>query len=131
MTPGRAGKDDAPPPPPAGIEVAQLGRLLRERRTRDNLSIRQAAAEAHVSFSTLARVEAGAQPDLATFLNLTAWLGEDPGQFLLPSPRRPVSTIDDVTGHLSSDPRLTREAAERIVAVVRDMYEVLARDESP
>ena len=107
------------------LDLPELGVLLRDRRGR--LSIRQAAEDAGVSFSTLSRVEAGHQPDLATFLRLCAWLGVEPTRFLLPTASRPSTTIDAVTQHLTADPRLGTEAAETIAAVVRDMYAALAR----
>lgn len=111
---------------PSGIAVEELGRLVRERR--GHLSIRQAAADAGVSFSTLSRVEAGAQPDLATFVRLCAWLGLPPERFFRRSAERTESTIDAVTSHLLTDPRLTSEAAEHIVRIVNDLYSALARE---
>jgi transcriptional regulator with XRE-family HTH domain len=117
---------EAPPRPPAGIEVGELGRLIAEKREEAKLSIREAAAEANVSFSTLSRVEAGAQPDLTTFLNLCAWLGVDPATFLRPSQVRQADALEAVTQHLVTDPSLSREAAERIVTVVQEMYRAFA-----
>jgi transcriptional regulator with XRE-family HTH domain len=122
----RSGSSEADPGHPTGIDVESLRRLVRDRR--GTLSIRQAAADAGVSFSTLSRVEAGAQPDLATFLQLCAWLGEPPELFFRSNARRTSDTIDQVTSHLIADPRLSPEAAERIVSVVRDLYDALARD---
>lgn len=112
--------------PPTELAVEELGQLVK--RHRGNQSIRQAAAEAGVSFSTLSRVEGGAQPDLVTFLRLCAWLEVPPERFFRAGPQRPASTIDEVTSELFADPRLTREAAERIASVVRDLYAALARE---
>jgi hypothetical protein len=39
-----------------------------------------------------------------------------------------TSTLDEVTGHLFADPRLTPAAAERIAGVIRDLYAALARE---
>jgi transcriptional regulator with XRE-family HTH domain len=122
----RSGQPEAAREQPSGIAVEELRRLVRERRGK--LSIRQAAEDAGVSFSTLSRVEAGAQPDLATFLQLCAWLGERPERFFRPNAQRISDTIDQVTSHLIADPRLSPDAAERIVSVVRDLYDALARD---
>ncbi len=124
--------DDRPDDPPAvpdqptALAVEELGQLVK--RHRGHQSIRQAAAEALVSFSTLSRVEAGAQPDLATFLRLCAWLEVPPERFFRAGPQRPASTVDEVTSDLFADPRLSKEAAERIAAVVRDLYAALAHD---
>ena len=112
--------------PAADLDISELGRLVRQRRTEQDLSIRQAAADARVSFSTLSRVEAGAQPDLATFTNLCAWLGVDPSRFFRPTSRRALSSLDKVTEHLMTDPSLSSDAAEKIVSVIRDLYAALA-----
>jgi transcriptional regulator with XRE-family HTH domain len=111
---------------PGMVAVEELGRLIREHR--GHQSIRQAAAEAGVSFSTLSRVEAGAQPDLATFLRLCAWLEVPPERFFRTAIQKPTDTIDAVASHLFADPRLSPDAAERIAQVVRDLYTALARE---
>jgi transcriptional regulator with XRE-family HTH domain len=107
------------------LDLAQLGALLRQRRGR--LSLRQAAAEAGVSFSTFTRIEAGAQPDLTSFTLLCAWLGISPGQFFTPVAEREVAPIDEAIAHLVSDPRLEPDAASKIADVLRNMYDVLAK----
>lgn len=99
--------------------------MLRERRGK--LSLRQAAAEAGVSFSTFTRVEAGAQPDLTSFTLLCAWLGVSPGEFFVPLAEREVAPIDEAIAHLASDPRLEPDAASKIADVLRSMYAVLAK----
>ncbi|MFJ4099836.1 helix-turn-helix domain-containing protein [Amycolatopsis japonica] len=106
------------------VDLARLGEMLRERRGK--LSLRQAAAEAGVSFSTFTRVEAGAQPDLTSFTLLCAWLGVSPGQFFTPVTERQVAPIDEAIAHLTADPRLAPDAASKIVDVLRNMYDVLA-----
>lgn len=107
------------------LDLAQLGALLRERRGK--LSLRQAAADAGVSFSTFTRIEAGAQPDLTSFTLLCAWLGVSPGEFFRPVTEREVAPIDEAIAHLASDPRLEPEAASKIADVLRNMYDVLAK----
>lgn len=106
------------------LDLAQLGAMLRMRRGK--LSLRQAAAEAGVSFSTFTRIEAGAQPDLTSFTLLCAWLGVSPGEFFTPVTERQVDPIDEAIAHLSADPRLEPESASKIASVLRDMYDVLA-----
>jgi transcriptional regulator with XRE-family HTH domain len=108
-----------------GLDLAQLGAMLRERRGK--LSLRQAAAEVGVSFSTFTRVEAGAQPDLTSFTLLCAWLGVSPGQFFTPVTERQVAPIDEAIAHLVADPRLAPDAASKIADVLRNMYDVLAK----
>jgi len=123
----RSGASEVPPP---DLDITELGRLAREKRGRDELSIRQAAAAARVSFSALSRVEAGAQPDLATFTSLCAWLGVDPAQFFAPTTRRSQTPLDEAIEHLITDPALSPEAAEQIASMVRTMYQALAEEAS-
>jgi transcriptional regulator with XRE-family HTH domain len=124
--PRSMGDSDSGTEQPGLVAAEELGKLVREHRGRQ--SIRQAAAEAGVSFSTLSRVEAGAQPDLATFLRLCAWLEEPPERFFRSAVQKPTDTIDAVASHLFADPRLSPDAAERISQVVRDLYAALAQE---
>jgi transcriptional regulator with XRE-family HTH domain len=111
------------------LDITELGRLLRERR--GALSLRQAAAEAGISYSTFSRVEAGAQPDLASFTLLCAWLGVTPSRFFTPVVERELSPLDQAITHLRTDPRLPADAAEQISSVLRDLYRALARESVP
>lgn len=104
-----------------------LGRLLRERRRRDGLSLREAAEDVGVSFNTLARIEKGHVPDVGTFQRIAEWVGVTPGAFFRPERRRSGSTPDIVANHLRADPALSDEAAERIVGIVSELYSALAR----
>ena len=74
------------------LDVEALGEMLRERRTASGLSMRRAADAARVSFMTLSRVERGAQPDLATFLRLCAWLRLPPETFFVSGAPRATET---------------------------------------
>ena len=107
---------DLPEPKDAGpvelLDIAQLGTMLRQQR--GSLSLRQAAQEAGVSFSTFSRVEAGSQPDLTSFTLLCAWLGVAPTLFFAAVPAREVEPIELAISHLNNDPRLRPEAAEKI-----------------
>jgi transcriptional regulator with XRE-family HTH domain len=124
----RSGGTEGPAP---DLVIAELGRLIRQKRIDEGLSVRQAASQAQVSFSTVARVEAGAQPDLATFTSLCAWLGLEPSRFFMPTMRRVQSPLDQAIEHLVTDPALSPSAAERIASVVRDLYAALATSPSP
>jgi transcriptional regulator with XRE-family HTH domain len=111
------------------LDIGQLGEMLRDRR--GALSIRQAAQEAGVSFSTFSRVEGGAHPDLTTFTRLCAWLGVSPGRFFTPVIEREVSPLEEAITHLRADPRLSTEAAGKISTVLKDLYAALSRDLEP
>jgi len=104
-----------------------LGRLLRERRQRDGLSLREAAEDVGISFNTLARIEKGHVPDVGTFQRLAEWVGVPPGAFFGPERRRSESTPDIVASHLRADPALTDEASMRISSIVSELYSTLAR----
>ncbi len=111
------------------LDISQLASMLRERR--GDLSIRQAAQLAEVSFSTFARVEGGAQPDLATFSQLCAWLRVSPGHFFTPVANRHESPLEGAVAHLQTDPRLTPDALTKLSAMIKDLYDVLAEREVP
>jgi transcriptional regulator with XRE-family HTH domain len=111
------------------LDLAQLGVMLRERRGK--LSLRQAAEDAGVSFSTFTRIEAGAQPDLTSFTLLCAWLGVSPAEFFTAVTEREVTPLDEAIAHITSDPRLGPTAAGKIAEVLRTMYEVLAQAPAP
>lgn len=108
------------------LDLAEFGRMLRERR--GSLSIRQAAADAGVSFSTMSRVEAGAHPDLATFTRLCAWLRVSPARFFTPVTERRRTPLEEAVTHLRADPRLSTEAWSKISSVLTDLYDALATD---
>ncbi len=112
------------------LDIAALAQRLHDRRTGFQMSVRQAAADAGVSFMTFSRVESGSQPDLATFLKLCAWLRVPPEEFFVRGARRDVDTVEVVAKHLVADPALEPDAAQRIASVVRDMYQALARKQA-
>lgn len=109
------------------LAIDELGRLVRERREDNRLSVRQAAANAGVSFATLSRVEDGNQPDFVTFMKLCAWLGRSPSSFFQPVAERPADHLEQAVNLLAADPRLSSEAADQISSVVRGLYDALAQ----
>ncbi len=98
-----------------------LGDRVRARRQGNGLSLRSASAEIGVSFNTLARVERGHLPDLENFRKITRWLGD------LEAVPEVASTTEAIAAHLRTDPMLPQDAAERISAIVKDLYAVLAQ----
>lgn len=113
------------------FDVAQLGAMLKEHRQTRGLSLRRAAEAANVSFSTFTRVENGAQPDLASFTSLCAWLEIPPSKFFVPVAEREHAPIEDAIFHLTNDPRLSPEASASISEILRQMYSNLARQVEP
>ena len=111
------------------LNIRELGEMLRERR--GGLSIRAAAKDAGVSFSTFSRVESGSHPDLATFSRLCGWRGVSPTRFFASVPQRELSPLDEAISHLRTDPRLSAEASKAISSMMRDMYGALASQVAP
>ena len=109
------------------LTPTNLAVMIKDRRARSALSLRDAAAEANVSFNTLARIEKGHIPDLLTFQRLADWLGVSSQELLGPSALRAESTPDVIAEHLKRDPALSESAAEKIASIVQDLYSSLAR----
>ena len=91
------------------LDAVQLGKVVRAHR--GQRSMRQAAAEAGVSLSTISRVESGSLPDLASFTALCAWAGVSPSRFFTPIAERQDTPVEVAIAHLNADPRLTPEHA--------------------
>lgn len=111
---------------PGKIELSDLGRLVLAERNRRGISLREAALAIGIPFNTLARVEKGHVPDLPKFKRLVEWCGADIKQFF-DIQEKAIATSDVIAEHLRADRDLPPEAAERIAAIVRDLYQALAR----
>ena len=109
----------------APVDIKELAALLRDKRKQTGQSLREVAAETGVPFSTLARVEAGRLPDLATFRNIVLWLGV-PAERFFPTPRlRPESTPEAIAHILRHDPILTEHARDTLSSLLSEMYATL------
>lgn len=64
--------------------AAGLGALIRDKRAREGLSLRDASEQSGVAFSTLGRLENGANPSLQVDRKVRAWLGG--AEPVLPAP---------------------------------------------
>jgi len=107
------------------VDIAELAALLRQRRLKDGLSLRELSALTGVPFSTLSRVESGKVPDLATFRNIVGWLGIPADRFF-PTPRvRNETTPEAIAQVLRSDAALSEEAREQLTSTFQQMYTVL------
>jgi transcriptional regulator with XRE-family HTH domain len=95
------------------------------------MSLRQTAADIGVSFSTLSRVEGGAQPDLTSFTKICAWLGVAPSQFFTPVALRQQNPVEEFVHHLHQDPRLSDKSAAMIADMLSEMYDRLATNTAP
>ena len=108
------------------LDLSDLGQFVYAERTRRGLSLREAAVETEIPLNTLARVEKGHIPDLQKFKRLVEWSGIDIRQFFEVY-ERATATTEVIAEHLRADRNLPPEAAERIAAIVGDLYEALAR----
>lgn len=102
-----------------------LGDALRTERRRRHLSLRDLAEEVDVSFNTLSRVERGHLPERKNYERILNWL-DAPGQGLFASAGQERSTPELIAKHLYTDVRLTPEHANRIMALITDLYTSLA-----
>lgn len=107
------------------LELSDLGRLVADERQRRGISIRDAAKETDIPFNTFARVEKGHVPDLPKFKRLVDWCGADVRDFF-ELQEKATATTDLIAEHLRTDRNLPPEAAERIAAIVDDLYQALA-----
>ena len=106
------------------LELSDLGRLVADERQRRGISIREAASETGIPFNTLARVEKGHVPDLPKFKRLVDWCGADVRDFF-ELKEKATATTDLIAEHLRADRNLPPEAADRIAAIVDDLYQAL------
>lgn len=100
--------------------ISQLGEMLKAQRRRKRLSLRDLADETGVSFNTLSRVERGHVPDLRNLTRIAEWLDVPVEMFI--EPAGAATTPEVIARHLSSDQRLSREAAGKIAEMVEEMY---------
>lgn len=118
-------------PATAAIDIAELASLLRQRRKKDGLSLRELSAQTGVPFATLSRVESGRIPDLTTFRSIVGWLGIPPERFF-PTPRIQSETTPEVIAQLlRADTTLSEQAREQLTSTIRQMYTVLAANTQP
>jgi transcriptional regulator with XRE-family HTH domain len=120
-----------PDPASAAVDITELAALLRERRSRAGMSLREVSAETGVPLATLSRVESGRLPDLTTFRNIVVWLGVPPERFF-PTPRvRNETTPDAIAQVLRSDSLLSETAREQLTLTFSQMYTMLTVKEQP
>ncbi len=108
------------------LDLNDLGRIVVAERNRRGMSLREAALATGIPFNTLARVEKGRVPDLPKFKRLVEWCGADIQQFFEVQ-EKVTATTDIIAEHLRADRNLPPEAAERIVGIVSELYQALAR----
>lgn len=114
---------------PSMPDMSLLARLVIEKRLREKLTLRVAAAQTGVPFSTLTRIEHGHAPDVGNFLTICTWLGVSPADFIPPPAGATPGTTELVAKALYSDRRLSITHALRISELVNDLYGLHATKE--
>lgn len=119
---------------PHEIDSDKLSSLLRERRKRRGLNLRDAAREIRelggsMSASTLSRVEKGRVPDLEGFLLLCRWLGVSSTEFTSggaasdeEEASEELDTAERIAVHLRADRELDEESKDAIMTMIRLAY---------
>ena len=119
-----------------GIDVEKLGRLVRRKRQKEQLSLRDLADLIELKIPTLSRIERGASKDLesATLLALSEWLGKDWNELRERKPKPVVrggktleQTPDIVDVYLRADKNLNRDTAHALSLLFRTAYENLLK----
>lgn len=89
---------------------------------------KQVAEETGVSASTLTRMAQGRRPDASSLAALSAWAGLNPSDFVsAPYKQRRPEPLSQISTLLRSDPRLDRQSADALEAIVRAAYERLKK----
>ena len=115
------------------IDVAELGRAIKRKRTENGLSLRDEDDETKVSASTLSRIENGSgRPDADNIAALTRWLDMPVDRVVNPTRseggRAPVvyygnePTPEIVAAHLRADPNLDPATAAALCELFRVAY---------
>jgi transcriptional regulator with XRE-family HTH domain len=102
------------------FKIDELAAMIRARLERDELKLREAAAEAGVSSATLSRVINGNLPDTRTFAALVRWLNVSADMFIPRVSTAPVPEV--VEAHLRADRTLPPDLAKAIADLVRVTY---------
>ncbi len=120
--------------------MANLSALIKTKRKKEGLGLRAAAEKAHVSASTLSRLERGilsSLPDFETITNLSKWL-EIPVSSILSeqeAPKKknappPIETPEQIEVYLRADKNLTPETADALYKSFRILYDQFTSKES-
>jgi transcriptional regulator with XRE-family HTH domain len=109
------------------VDTALLSELLHEKRIREELSLREAAAEIGTSAPTLQRVEGGQLPTAPTLMKLADWLGMAIDDLRGGRKRGRKGTAQQIEVFLRADPKLDKKAATSIANMVRAVYDGYAK----
>lgn len=118
------------------VKIDDLGRLIKEKRMAESLTLAAAAKQSGVSAPTLSRLERQYKdghkamvPDTNTLTALTQWLGVSVEQMLTIHQSEPMQedTPEIVKAHLRADRNLNPEAAEALGEMFRLAYDQFSK----
>lgn len=122
---------------PTKIDVRRLGMLIRGKREREHLTLKDVADQTGLKIPTISRVEHGASDEIeaGTLLTLTSWLGTKPEEVADQGlPTAPVSkskaahsTPDVVELYLRADKNLDKTTAAALATMFRTAYETMSK----
>lgn len=98
------------------VNIEELAKKLRGKRGVQ--SLRDAAEEATVSFSTFSRVEKGHIPDLENYTKLCSWLHLPVDTFTDPI-AEPKANEDKIYMHLRANTTLPAEVSESLIVMIK------------
>jgi transcriptional regulator with XRE-family HTH domain len=104
-----------------GFDADGFYRALAATVTARGANWKQVSEDTGVSTSTLSRMATGRQPDAASLTALAAWSGLDPTEFTSVA-RRTAEPIALVVKLLRQDPKLDKDAADSLEAILKTAY---------
>jgi transcriptional regulator with XRE-family HTH domain len=106
------------------IDMDLVSDLIQRRRSRERLSLRDAAREIGVSAPTLQRAEAKQVPKANALIRIADWLNVTIDD-LRKKPRKSKErgTIERIEVSLRADPQLDHKSAAAIADIVRQVYD--------
>jgi hypothetical protein len=89
------------------------------------LNWKKVAEQAEVPASTLTRMSQGRKPDVDGLASLCAWSGLKVENFTLGFSRKKITSepLAEITAHLRADPKLTKEGAKALEALLKSAYQ--------
>jgi transcriptional regulator with XRE-family HTH domain len=90
-----------------------------------DLNWKKVAEQAEVPASTLTRMSQGRKPDVDSLASLCAWSGLKVEDFTHGTTKKkvPAEPLAELTAHLRADPKLSKEGARALEALIKTAYQ--------
>lgn len=118
-----------------GIDVARLAQLIRTKREKENLTLRDVQEATGLPIPTISRLERAQSKDVggSTLVPLARWLERSINELEARPPEYPThkgkpvdATPDVVDIYLRADKNLNKSTADALSTMFRTAYETLA-----